>query len=85
MKSETSAPSEGHNRRPEGRPVERILPLRVDGDRVVLDHERPILELRTRSDDVARNWEGLVRWGDEGFLLVTDEYPRTLLGFVEHP
>lgn len=29
-----------------------------------------------------RNWEGLVRLGDRGFLLVTDEWPDTLLGFV---
>jgi hypothetical protein len=34
------------------------------------------------SDEAARNWEGVVRLEDRGFLLVTDTFPRTLLGFV---
>lgn len=71
--------------RPSGRPVERILPLRVRGDSLVLDRARPIVELITRADDVARNWEGLVRWGDEGVLLVTDRHPRTIFAFVAWP
>ncbi len=36
-------------------------------------------------DDTARNWEGLVRLTDLGFLLVTDEHPRTILAFVPMP
>jgi hypothetical protein len=28
-----------------------------------------------------KNWEGIVRFG-EGFLLVTDEYPTTILAFI---
>jgi hypothetical protein len=34
------------------------------------------------SDDDTRNWEGLVRLDDYGFLLATDKYPRTILAFV---
>lgn len=33
----------------------------------------------------SRNWEGIVRIGTRGFLLVTDTYPGTLLGFVPLP
>jgi len=30
----------------------------------------------------ARNWEGIVRRDDRGFLLVTDQFPRTILACV---
>lgn len=33
----------------------------------------------------ARNWEGLVRLDDRGFLVITDQHPRTILGFVKFP
>lgn len=32
-----------------------------------------------------RNWEGIARLGDRGFLLITDKHPQTILGFVEKP
>ncbi len=31
-----------------------------------------------------RNWEGIVRLENRGFLLMTDKYPETLFGFVEY-
>lgn len=71
--------------RPGGRPVERIVAFRVGDGRVELDSTVAVLSLVTRADDVARNWEGLVRWGDEGFLIVTDRHPETLFGYVERP
>jgi len=30
----------------------------------------------------ARNWEGIVRLDNRGFLLATDKFPTTILGFV---
>lgn len=32
-----------------------------------------------------RNWEGLVELDQQGFLLVTDKHPKTILGFITHP
>jgi hypothetical protein len=32
-----------------------------------------------------RNWEGLVRFEDRGFLVVTDKFSITLLAFVPLP
>ena len=32
-----------------------------------------------------RNWEGIVRLDNRGFLLVTDQYPVTILAFVPSP
>lgn len=62
--------------------VERLLALRIDEGGMVLAGKPPIyLQL---SSAVSRNWEGVVRYG-EGFLLVTDEYPTTILAFLEKP
>jgi len=59
--------------------VERLVVLEIRPDGIVLADEPPIyLEL---TGDTSRNWEGIVRYED-GFLLVTDEYPTTILGYV---
>jgi hypothetical protein len=69
-----------HARKPQ---VERLLELQVTSTGIVLT-PRPPLQLQL-SDEAPRNWEGLVRLDDRGFLLVTDTFPRTLLGFVPAP
>ena len=61
--------------------VERLVALRwTDEGATLLD--TPPLYLQLLPDGEARNWEGLVRLDNRGFLLVTDKYPETLLGFV---
>lgn len=62
--------------------VERLVELHVTDQGVVVSDRAPI-QLELIDDDHARNWEGVVRFGEHGFLLVTDEYPRTTLGYVE--
>ncbi len=57
-----------------GGPVERLVALHWADDGVTLLDEAPRY-LRLRSDGEARNWEGIVRLDDRGFLLVTDKYP----------
>jgi hypothetical protein len=69
-------------RRPAGEPVERLVALLVDSTGVHLDRSEGVIELELSEDRVTRNWEGIVRWEDEGFLIVTDRYPRTILAFV---
>ena len=61
--------------------VERLVELEVSGGRVVPTDRAPV-QLELVGDAHARNWEGLVRLGDRGFLLVTDEHPETILAFV---
>lgn len=59
--------------------IERLLELQlVDGEIVLLD-DTP---LYLRLDDEARNWEGIVRLDERGFILITDSYPGTVLAFV---
>jgi len=61
--------------------VERLIALRIEGDQISLAEKPPIY--LALSGAVSRNWEGLVRYG-EGFLLVTDRHPTTILAYVEN-
>ena len=61
--------------------VERLVQFQYTGSEIVFVDRPPIL-LRLLDVDHTRNWEGLVPFGDEGFLIITDEFPETLLGFV---
>jgi hypothetical protein len=63
--------------------VERLVQLQVTPDGIVFTGEAPI-QLQLLPED-ARNWEGIVRLDDDGFLLVTDKFPETILGFVPLP
>lgn len=66
------------------RTVERIVELRIGPNGVEPTDRAPIL-LELLDAEHPRNWEGLVRLGDRGFLLVTDEHPQTILAFVPMP
>lgn len=63
-------------------PVERLVKFLIDDSGVHLVDQAPIyLELMAGD---SRNWEGLVQFRD-GFLLVTDKFPTTILAYVEKP
>lgn len=64
--------------------VERLLELRLTDEGIVRTNTPPIYFERA-TDGGCRNWEALVRLGDRGFLVMTDKYPGTLLGFVPNP
>jgi len=62
--------------------VERIVELSYGEQGVAITSTPPIqLELT----EAGRNWEGIARLNDEGFLIVTDKFPKTILGFVAFP
>ncbi len=62
--------------------VERLLELQYTATGIQRTDRPPIqLELGL----FPRNWEGIVRLDNRGFLLVTDQYPITILGFVPSP
>jgi hypothetical protein len=65
-------------------PVERLVGFRMSEGRIERTSAPPLyLSLRPGTP---RNWEGLARLRrparPSGFLLATDQYPKTLLGFV---
>jgi len=60
--------------------VERLVELQYKNGKISLSNTKPIqLELK---DDESRNWEGIVRLEEKGFLLITDKFPKTMLAFV---
>jgi hypothetical protein len=65
-------------------PIERLLELQFTTEGVVRTDTQPI-DLQLLDGNIARNWEGIVRLqsdGLDGFLLVTDSFPETILAFV---
>jgi hypothetical protein len=64
--------------------VERLLAFQFSEDGIVLADTPPI-QLELSPDGVSRNWEAIARLDEQGFLLATDKYPQTMLGFVPYP
>lgn len=80
----------------QAQPVERLLEFAVTSEGIVRTETPPLaLELLPNLDGsnstrswIARNWEGVVRLETaevNGFLIVTDSFPDTILAFVPLP
>ncbi|GHA10617.1 hypothetical protein GCM10008090_20330 [Arenicella chitinivorans] len=63
--------------------VERLVEFQYS-DAGIQRVKRPPIQLKLEGRE-GRNWEGIARLDDLGFLLITDRYPTTLLGFVPYP
>ncbi|PKN85496.1 MAG: hypothetical protein CVU46_10830 [Chloroflexi bacterium HGW-Chloroflexi-8] len=61
--------------------VERLVAMQFSEQGIVLA-DLPPIQLELSAENESRNWEGLVRLDETGFLLVTDLFPETLLVFV---
>ena len=62
--------------------IERLVEFKIEGNNIIRTNNAPIyLELNKNS----RNWEGLVRMNKNGFLLIVDEHPRTILAYINQP
>ncbi|MBU0513043.1 MAG: hypothetical protein KJ638_15260 [Chloroflexi bacterium] len=64
--------------------VERLVEFQYTAAGV-LRTDTPPIQLQLLDNGEARNWEGIVRLDDRGFLLVTDKFPGTILAFVPLP
>jgi hypothetical protein len=62
--------------------VERLVELNYSDTGITLTDTAPV-QMSLVED--SRNWEGLVLLDQRGFLVATDKYPSTLLGFVKMP
>ncbi len=60
--------------------VERLIQFQYTDAGISFSGAPPI-QLELIAQD-ARNWEGIVRLDERGFLLATDKFPTTILGFV---
>ncbi len=64
--------------------VERIINLQILDQKIVLGEKNPVY-LQLQADGESRNWEGLAKLDDLGFLMVTDKFPKTILAFIPFP
>lgn len=64
--------------------VERLVEFEYSPTGVTLTDTPPI-QIQLLGDDQARNWEGIVRLDQRGFLLATDKFPQTIFAFVPYP
>lgn len=61
--------------------VERLVEFQWSDSAITLV-DRPPVQLQLLAEGESRNWEGIVRLDDKGFLVVTDTCPETILAFV---
>jgi len=60
--------------------VERLIQFELRDGMILLTDREPIeIEL---DEDGSRNWEGIVRLDKNGFLIATDKFPGSFLGYV---
>jgi hypothetical protein len=64
--------------------VERLVEFQITPG-IIMFTPTPPVYLRLLPDGEARNWEGIAYLPGRGFLLATDKFPGTILGFVEYP
>jgi hypothetical protein len=64
--------------------VERLIKFDYSPQGITLADQSPILLELVNSNDT-RNWEGLAMLDNQGFLIITDDFPDTILGFVPFP
>jgi hypothetical protein len=62
-------------------PIERLVKLKINDNNISIAPHPPIY-LKLEPDE-SRNWEGLVRYGDKGFIITSDTFPRTILAFIK--
>ncbi len=61
--------------------IERIIELKYSENTISFTNRQPIyLDITNNSN--GRNWEGIVKLDSLGFLITTDKFPTSLLGFV---
>ena len=60
---------------------ERLVAFQFSEEGISLVEQAPV-QIQMSEESRGRNWEAIVRLDDMGFLVATDRYPVTLLGFV---
>ena len=63
--------------------VERLLEFQISDNVVVPTGARPIEIVLEENNP--RNWEGLVKLDNLGFLIISDEHPKTIFAFIPYP
>jgi hypothetical protein len=73
---------EDHSNNNNLKSIERIIELEIKNGVISMTKTKPIQLFS--ENNASRNWEGIVRYGKNSFLVVTDKYPKMILGLVEN-
>lgn len=66
----------------ESRMTERLLEFQIKEGKIIRTEKKP-LKIKLLNNNIGRNWEGLAKMEEYGFLIVSDYFPRTILGFID--
>ena len=61
--------------------IERLVEFKIKRNSISLTRKKPINLILEEGN--SRNWEAIVRFGESGFLIATDKYPRMILAYVK--
>tara|TARA_X000000950_G_scaffold266038_1_gene341066 strand:- start:838 stop:1779 length:942 start_codon:yes stop_codon:yes gene_type:complete len=61
--------------------IERLVEFKIKRNDISLTRKKPINLILEEGN--SRNWEAIVRFGESGFLLATDKYPRMILAYIK--
>ena len=61
--------------------IERLVEFKIKKNGVSLTRKKPINLILEEGN--SRNWEAIVRFGESGFLIATDKYPRMILAYIK--
>ncbi len=62
--------------------VERLLEFQITENGIISTDTQPV-ELALIKD-LPRNWEGLAKIDDRGFIIISDEHPETIFAFIPY-
>ena len=61
--------------------IERLVEFKINRNSISLTRKKPINLILEEGN--SRNWEAIVRFGESGFLIATDKYPRMILAYIK--
>ena len=61
--------------------IERLVEFKIKKNSISLTRKKPINLILEEAN--SRNWEAIVRFGESGFLIATDKYPRMILAYIK--
>ena len=61
--------------------IERLVEFKIKRNGISLTRNKPINLILEEGN--SRNWEAIVRFGESGFLIATDKYPRMILAYIK--
>lgn len=61
--------------------IERLVEFKIKRNSINLTRKKPINLILEEGN--SRNWEAIVRFGESGFLIATDKYPRMILAYIK--